>query len=59
MTSDPSNYHRDHSPYGSYSLFQFERSDVIFVLKNSIAYSFVFFKCLIVGQDPLTVLKRN
>ena len=31
---------------GSYSLFQFERSDVISVLKNSIEYSFVFFKCL-------------
>ena len=46
MTSDPSNYHREHSPYGSYSLFQFEISDVISVLKNSIEYSFVFFKCL-------------
>ena len=44
MTSDPSNYHREYSPYGSYSLFQFEESDVIFVLKNSIQYSFVFFK---------------
>ena len=46
MTSDPSNYHREYSPYGSYSLFQFEGSDVISVLKNSIEYSFVFFKCL-------------
>ena len=46
MTSDPSNYHREYSPYGSYSLFQFERSDIISVLKNSIEYSFVFFKCL-------------
>ena len=27
MTSDPSNYHREYSPCGSYSLFQFERSD--------------------------------
>ena len=47
MTSDPSNYHREYSPYGWYSLFQFERSDVISVLKNSIEYSFVFFKCLL------------
>ena len=46
MTSDPSNYHREYSPYGSYSLVQFEGSDVISVLKNSIEYSFVFFKCL-------------
>ena len=44
MTSDPSNYHREYSPYGSYSLFQFEGSDVLSVLKNSIEYSFVFFK---------------
>ena len=34
MTSDPSNYHREYSPYGSYSLFQFEGSDVISVLKK-------------------------
>ena len=47
MTSDLSNYHREYSPYGSYSLFLFERSDVISVLKNSIEYSFVFFKCLL------------
>ena len=47
MTSDPSNYHREYSPYGSYSLFEFEGSDVISVLKNTIEYSFVFFKCLI------------
>ena len=47
MTSDSSNYHREYSPYGSYSLFQFERSDVISVLKSSIEYSFVFFKCLL------------
>ena len=47
MTSDLSNYHREYLPYGSYSLFQFERSDVISVLKNSIEYSFVFFKCLL------------
>ena len=46
MTSDLSNYHRDYSPGGSYCLFQLERSDVISVLKNSIEYSFVFFKCL-------------
>ena len=50
MTSDPSNYHRECSPYGSYSLFQFEGSDVISVLKNSIEYSFVFFKCLIMNK---------
>ena len=34
-------------PYGEYSLFQFEGSDVISVLKNSIEYNFVFFKCLL------------
>ena len=47
MMSDPSNYHREYSSYGSYSLFQLEGSDVISVLKNSIEYSFVFFKCLV------------
>ena len=47
MTSYPSNYHREYSPHGSYSLFQFERSDVISVLKNSIEYSFVFCTYLI------------
>ena len=36
--SDPSNYHRKYSPYGSYSLFQFDRSDVISVIKNSIIF---------------------
>ena len=46
MTSYPSNYHREYLPYGSYSLFLFEGSDVIFVLKNSTEYSFMFFKCL-------------
>ena len=40
MTSDTSNYHREYSPYGSYSLFQFEGSDVISVLKNSIRVQF-------------------
>ena len=43
MTSDPSNYHREYSSYGSCSLFQFDGSDVISVLKNSIEYNFVFF----------------
>ena len=47
MTSDPSNYYREYSPEGLYSLFQFESSDVNSDLKNSIKYSFVFFKCLI------------
>ena len=46
MTSDLSNYHREYSPGDSCSLFQFERSDVISVLKNSTEYSFVFLKCL-------------
>ena len=46
MMSGPSNYHREYSPYGSYSLFQFKESDLISVLKNSVEYSFVFFKCL-------------
>ena len=39
------------SIYGSYSLFQFEGSAVISVLKNSIEYSFVFFKCLLKRID--------
>ena len=46
--SDPSYYHREYSPDDSYSLFQFETSDAISVLKNSIEYSFVFFACIIV-----------
>ena len=57
MTSDPSNYHREYSPYGSYSLFQFEGSDVISVLKNSIEYSFVFFKCLV--DDQLIIMDNK
>ena len=44
MTSEPSNYHRKYSPDGSHSPFQSEISDVISVLKNSIEYSFAFFK---------------
>ena len=48
MTSDPSNYHREHSPKGSYSLLQFEGSHTISVFKDSIGYSFVFFKYLLV-----------
>ena len=51
MTSDPSNYHKEYSPYGSYSLSQFEGSDVISVLKNSIEYSFVFFECLLMQYN--------
>ena len=50
MTSDFSNYPREYSPDGSYSLFQFERSDVISVLKTSIEYNFVFCKCLRAGS---------
>ena len=50
MTSDPSNYDREYSPYGSYSLYQFEGSDVIPLLKNSMEYSFVFFMCLIKSE---------
>ena len=46
-TSDPSNCHRKCSSYGSCSLFQSKGSDVIFVLKKSIEYSFVLFKCLL------------
>ena len=49
MTSDPSNYHREYSPYGLHSLFQFEGYDV----KNSIEYSFVFFKCLVMQSTPV------
>ena len=48
MTSYPSNYRSEYSPVGWYSLFRFEKSDVISVLKNSNEYSFVFLKCLIV-----------
>ena len=44
MTSDLSNYHREYSPYSSYSLFKFETSDVISALKNSIEYSSVFIR---------------
>ena len=55
MTSHLSNYHREYSPYGSYSLFQFERSDVISVLKHSIEYSFVFFKCLLDDLDIFSI----
>ena len=40
MTSEPSNY----------LLFHFEESDVISVLKNSIEYSFVFFKFLVIND---------
>ena len=39
MMSDPPNYHREYSPYGSYSLFHFEGSDVISALENSIQCS--------------------
>ena len=49
MTSDPSSYHKESSPYtaySSYSLFKLEESEVISVLKNLIEYSFVFFECL-------------
>ena len=53
MTSDPSDYHIEYLPDGSYSLFQFERSDVISILKNSIEYSFVFFKCSTVIASPV------
>ena len=46
------NYHREYSPDGSYSLFQFEGSDVISVLKSSVEYSSVFFKCLFCALSP-------
>ena len=39
MTSDCSTNHREYSPYCSHSLFQFEGSDVISSLKNSMEYS--------------------
>ena len=58
MTSEPSNYHREYSPDGSYSLFQFERSGVISVVKNSTEYSFVFFKCLVHRQNVFTAHNR-
>ena len=49
MTSDPSNNHREYSPYGSYSLFKFEHSDIVSVLENSIEYSFAFFSPIRLG----------
>ena len=58
MTSDSSNDHREYSPYGSYSLLQFEGSDVISVLKNSIEYSFVFFKGELQRQNKLISFER-
>ena len=58
MTSYSSYYHREYS-YGSYSLFQFDRSDVIFVLKNLIEYSFVFSKCLIWPDSILGTFNRD
>ena len=58
MTSDSSNYHREYSPDGSYSLFQFERSDVISVLTISIEYSFVFF-VFIISHNQLEKLEEN
>ena len=36
MMPDPSTYYREYSSDSSYSLFQFEGSDVISVPKNSI-----------------------
>ena len=56
MISDPSNYDREYSPNGSCSLFQFEKSDVTSVLKDSIEYSFVFFKCLFWSKKLRTIL---
>ena len=46
MTSNPSNYQREYSWNGSYSLFQFEGSDVISVLKH---ISVFFTKCFVVS----------
>ena len=59
MTSDPWNNHREYSPYGSCSLFQFEGFDIISVLKNSIEYSFVFFKCLLMGILQKEILNQQ
>ena len=59
MTSDSSDYHRECSSYASYSLFQFEGSDVISVLKNSTEYSFVFFKCLFWIKYEATILQQG
>ena len=44
---------------GSYSLFQFERSDVISVFKISIEYSFVFLKCLLSRSYMWNILTRS
>ena len=46
-------------PYVSYSLFQFQGSDVISVLKNSIEYSFMFFKCLLKSMVDRQFFYRN
>ena len=49
ITPDPSNYHRQYSPKGLYSLSVsgFEMSDIISIFKTSIEYCFVIVKCLI------------
>ena len=57
MTPEPPNYHRECLNDGSYSLFQFERSNVIFVLESSAQYSFVFFKCLMDKKQSFAVYK--
>ena len=62
MMRDPSNYHREYSPDGSYSLFQFVRFNVISVLKSSVeyVYSFVFFEYLLDpknGSCELTIIE--
>ena len=56
MTTDPSNYHREYSPYGSYSLSQFQGSDVISVLKNWTEYSFVFFNHILDGVRDTPIM---
>ena len=52
MTSDPSNYHREYSPYGSYSLFLFLHK--LFISPYG-SYSLFQFE----GSDVISVLKNS
>ena len=55
MTSDSSKYHREYSPYGSYSPFHFEGSDVITVLKNSLEYNITYLSIKKTGRKPCSI----
>ena len=55
--SDPLNYHREYSPYGLYSLFQFEGSNVISVLKNLNRVDLTLGSFLLRPHDDLLISK--